>query len=537
VEADGPRLPSLARGAAATTLAAALSRLTGAVRVVVVAAALGTTFLANTYQTANTAPNIVFELVAAGVLTSIFVPTFVEHIVRGERAQGWRAADALTSVALVGLSALALLLALAAPLVMRVLTVGVTDPALREHEVRLGTELLRLFAPQVIFYGAAMIMNGALQAHRRFVPSAIAPIFNNVVVIAVYAFYAALRGARPPEVGEVSAAETLLLGAGTTAGVVAMTASLVPHLRRLGWRFCFRFDLGHPAVRKGARLGVWALGYAGGYQAGLVVVLVLANRIEGGVAAYQWAWTFFYLPHALFSMPIFNVLFTAMAEHAARAERAALVGRLRDGLAMLLFILAPIAAGMAVNGEAIARLTLQYGVMTGAGAELVGRVLAAFALGLPGYSAFVVFTRAFYALGETRLPALVNAATVALSSALGAALFVGLPGPGAVAGLALGHSVAFSAGAVALAGLLARRTGRVLDPGLARSAARSLGAAALAGAVMLLVGLLLPPAGRLESLLALAASSLAGAAVYTGAQAALRSAELGRLVRLLRGAA
>lgn len=537
MDATGARSGSLARGAAATTLATALSRLTGALRVVVVASALGTTYLANTYQTANSAPNIVFELVAAGVLTSVFVPTFVEHIVRGQREQGWRAADALTSVALVALTGLALVLALAAPLVMRALTIGVADPDLRAQEVRLGSELLRLFAPQVIFYGAAMIMNGALQAHRRFVPSALAPIFNNVVVIAVYLTYAALRGERPPAVGEVSAAETFLLGAGTTAGVVAMTASLVPHLRRLGWRPSFRFEPRHPAVKRAARLGVWALGYAGGYQAGLVVVLVLANRVEGGVAAYQWAWTFFYLPHALFSMPIFNVLFTAMAEHLARAERAALVARLRDGLAMLLFILAPIATAMAVTGESIARLTLQYGVMTGTGAQLVGRVLAAFALGLPGYSAFVVFTRAFYALGETKVPALVNAITVALSSALGAALFASLPGKDAVAGLALGHSVAFTLGAVWLGTLLARRTGRVLDAALARSAGRSAGAAIVSGAAVWLVGAAIPGVTRLAALAALAAAGLAGAAVYTGVQALARSAELARIARLLRGAA
>src|SRR5918996_5392753 len=102
---------SLARGAATTTIATAVSRVTGFVRVVVVAGAMGTTFFANTYQTANTTPNLLFELVAAGVLTSVFVPTFVEHITRGRSDEGWRAANALTSVALVGLVGTALVLA------------------------------------------------------------------------------------------------------------------------------------------------------------------------------------------------------------------------------------------------------------------------------------------------------------------------------------------------------------------------------------------------------------------------------------------
>jgi putative peptidoglycan lipid II flippase len=303
VAIPAPAGASLGRGAAINTLATAASRATGFVRVVVVAAALGTTFLANTYQTANTAPNVLFELFAAGVLTSVFVPTFVEHIVQGRVDEGWRVANVLGSVALAGLVALALGLALLAPMVMRGLTLGVGDATLREQEIALGTALLRLFAPQVVFYGAGMIMTAALHAHRRFGIAAFAPVFNNVVVIGAYATFMFMRGDRPPSLARITAGETLVLGVGTTLGVVAMTLCLVPPLMRLGWRFRWSFAPRHPAVRRAARLGFWALGYAGGYQLGLVVVLLLANRVEGGVAAYQWAYTFFYVPHALFGMP------------------------------------------------------------------------------------------------------------------------------------------------------------------------------------------------------------------------------------------
>src|SRR5688500_16383088 len=187
---------SLARGAALTTIATAVARVTGFVRVIVVAGAMGTTFLANTYQTANTAPNVVFELVAAGVLTSIFVPTFVEYLVKGQQEEGWRAANALASVALVGLVGLAILVGLLAEPIMRLLTLGVEADVLREREVALGATFLRLFAPQIAFYGVGMIMTGALHAFRRFALPAIAPIFNNVVVIAVYLTYAFMRGDR-----------------------------------------------------------------------------------------------------------------------------------------------------------------------------------------------------------------------------------------------------------------------------------------------------------------------------------------------------
>jgi putative peptidoglycan lipid II flippase len=520
------RPASLARGAAAITTATAVSRLTGFIRVIVVAATMGTTFLANTYQTANSAPNVVFELVAAGVLTSVFVPTFVEYLVKGEQEESWQAADALTSVALVGLTVVAILIAVLAPLVMSLLTVGVKDPSLRSQEVTLGAIFLRLFAPQVVFYGAGMIMTAALHAHRRFAMAAIAPIFNNVVVIAVYLAYGAMRGNAGPSIARVTLGQELLLGAGTTLGVVAMTICLVPQLVRLGWHFRFRFDLSHPAVRRGARLGVWALSYAGGYQAGLVVVLVLANKIQGGVAAYQWAYTFFYLPHALFAVPIFNVLFPAMSEHVARGEESRLVGRLRDGLKMIAFIVMPAAAILFATAGPLAKVTLQYGVMTGAGAALVARVIVSFSLGLPGYSTFLVLTRGYYAMGDTKTPAVVNAATVVVASAVGATLFVALPRQWAVAGLAMGHSLAFTVGAGILGVLLLRRTDPLPDPSFPTSIRRSFLVTTGMTIVMIVITSMLSAESKAQSLLALVAAVGAGAALYVVVMIRLRSPEL-----------
>ncbi len=504
-------------------------------RVLVVAAAMGTTFLANTYQTANTAPNVVFELVAAGVLTSIFVPTFVDYLVAGRREEGWEAANALASVAFVALCILALVLGLAAPLAMRLFTVGVGDPDLRAQEIALGSTFLRLFAPQVIFYGAGMVMTGALHAHRRFVLPAVAPIANNIVVIGVYLTYAAMRSGRPPSVTGVTGAEVFVLGAGTTAGVVALTLVLVPGLRSLGWRFRFSFAPTHPAVRKGARVGAWALGYAGGYQAGLIVVLMLANGVKGGVAAYQWAYTFFYLPHALFAAPIFHVVFTAMSEHVAKGEEAAYLARLQSGLAMMVFILVPTAAFLLVVAGPLATVSLEYGVMTGTGAALVARVLAAFAVGLPGYSAFLILTRAYYALGDAKTPALVNAGTVVTSSIVGAALFFVLEPRWAVPGLAAGHSVAFLAGAAVLAALLSRRAGRVLGPQLIGAMGRSVGVGGAALAVMALAAAAAPDTSKADAVVTLALAGGAGACVYLGGMKLLRSPELARVTGLALG--
>lgn len=528
--------PSLARGAALITIATGISRVTGFVRVVVVAGAMGTTYLANTYQTANTAPNVIFELVAAGVLTSVFVPTFVSYLVAGRRSEGWAVANALTSVALVGLTFVSIVLVFAAPLIMRALTLGVKDAQLRAQEIALGATFLRFFAPQVVLYGAGMIMTAALHARRRFTLAAVAPIANNVVVIVVYLAYAAMRGDRPPTLDGITDGEALLLGAGTTAGVLAMTVCLIPQLRTLGWRFRFRWQPSHPAVRQGARVGAWALGYAGGYQAGLVVVLLLANRIAGGVAAYQWAYTFFYLPHALFAVPIFAVLFTAMSEHAALEDRAAIVSRLQSGLAMMVFVLVPVAVGLITLSDDLANVTLGYGVMTDDGARLVGRVIAAFALGLPSYSAFLIFTRAFYALADARRPTLMNALAVGLTSALGATFFFAAPRGWEIAGLAAGHSIGFGVGAILLGRGLGRRLGRIFGTQLVAACVRAGFAGVVAAVVMGSLAWRLPSGPGSTSATAVLVAGGAGAVVYLASMRWMDSPELGRLGSLVRRA-
>ncbi len=524
--------PSLARGAAAITIAATLSRLTGFVRVVVVAAAMGTTYLANTYQTANSAPNLLFELLAAGVLTSVFVPTFVDYLSKGQTGAAWRAADALTSIAVAALTAVALLLALAAPLLMRLLTVGVEVERVRAAEIALGSDLLRLFAPQVIFYGLGMIMTAALHAHRRFALAAAAPILNNLVVSCVYLAYTAMRAGSPPSLEGISGAQTLVLGAGTTLGVVVMTAVLAPQLHSLGWRPRWRWEPHHPAVRKAARLGFWALGYAGGYQAGLIVVLLLANRVEGGVAAYQWAYTFFYVPHAILGIAIFNVLFPALSELAAKENEAGFTKRLTDASEMLAFVLLPVAVLLVVSGDAIAQSVLRFGAMTTAGAELVGRTLQAFGLGLPAYSGFLALSRAFYARGDARTPALVNTLAIAVSATSGALMFVALPGDWAVPGLAAGHSLGFVVAAGLGARLLRRRLplSTWLTPSVKRSALVSLAAAPL----MLVTRALVPVGPGLEAPLSLVTTALTGALVYAGAMRALKARELTLLASVLR---
>ena len=187
---EGPRSrppePSLVRSTALMATGTLLSRITGLLRVTVLVATLGVgeSRLADVYNVANTTPNILYELVLGGILSSIFVPVFVEvRNLRGQR-QAWHVARATMTIAIVGLGLLAGIAILAAPWIIR-LYVHSGTPTERAEAVELGGQLLAMFMPQIVFYGVGAVMTGLLNAHRRFGVPMFAPILNNLVVIAV----------------------------------------------------------------------------------------------------------------------------------------------------------------------------------------------------------------------------------------------------------------------------------------------------------------------------------------------------------------
>ena len=506
-----------------------LSRVTGFVRIVAVGAALGATFLGNTYHSANLVSTITFELLAAGLLSAPLVPAFVGLLDRGRAAEADRLAGTLLGLSLVGLGALALVMATAGHTVMRVLTAGV-DPAVRAREVRLGAFLLWFFLPQLVLYAVGAVASASLNARRRFAAAAFAPVANNVVVTAtMVAFVAVTTGS---ERGlDLATGPRVLLAAGTTAGVLAMTAVPVVALARAGVRLRPRLDVRHPALPGVVRAGTWGALLLAAVQVLLGVTLVLANRVEGGVVAYQLAFTFFLLPFALVAHPIFTALHPVLSSsaHAGRWDR---FGRdLGAGLERTLLIVLPAGALLAALAHP-ALDVVRLGALDARGASLAARVLAAYAVGLGGYAAFQLAARAATAAGEARLPALVGAAVAVGGTALMMAGASAASGGGSVVALGLAHSAAMTAGAVALLTLLRRRLDLRLRVG--PTLARALAAAGCAGLVAVAVGAVVPGSGRLGAVADLLVAGPSGAAAAVGVLWALGTPELAALAAAVR---
>ena len=169
------------RSSVVVAVGTALSRITGFVRIAAIAYALGVTALAGTYSYANETPNIVYELLVGGVLTATLVPVFVRHFEDDDED----AASAVFTVAMLALLVITVVGVLLAPWIVRLYTLRSDGPGLADQR-ELATVLLRLFMPQMLFYGIVTLATAMLNARRRFAAAAFAPILNNVVVIAVF---------------------------------------------------------------------------------------------------------------------------------------------------------------------------------------------------------------------------------------------------------------------------------------------------------------------------------------------------------------
>lgn len=505
-----------ARNTAVMTVGTSLSRLTGFLRIATQAAALGLTAsaLADTYNKANTTPNIIYELALGGILTSVFVPLFVEWMQTKGREEADQVADRILTVSLVALSAIAALGIILAPWIIRLYDVSVHGPGSAE-QVELGTFFLRWFMPQIVFYGMGAVVGGLLNANRRFAAPMFAPVLNNLTVIATFAAYVwILHGGVPRDLSEVTTAQRTLLAAGTTLGVFAMTAALWPSLRATGYRWRLRFDWNHPALRRLLRLAAWVVVYVVANQGAYIIVIILATGLGNGrFSAYAYAFIVFSLPYAIFGVSIYTALLPGMASRWTAGSRDGVLTLFSRGLRDTAVIIVPAALGFIALALPISQLIFEHLHSGAADADLIARTLRAFSVGLPFFAMFQLLTRTFYAMQDTRTPALVNigAAAVNIAADLAYTRWFGLGIPG----LALGHATSYVFSTAVCLVILRRRLGQIDGRRITRTLARAIPAAVFAGIAAYAVTLAFPRhAGAAGQLIQVLVGVTAGVLVF-----------------------
>jgi len=480
-----------------------LSRVTGLVRTIAIAAVLGATYLTDGYNLANTTPNMLYDLLLGGVFSATLVPVFVDHHVRDDDDGD----SAVITVLVSGLIVLTVVAMILAPWIFRLYTWNIDEPAKRDQVIAVGVPLLRWFLPQILFYGMTALASAMLNARRSYLAPAFAPALNNIVVLCMLGAFWRIGGVAP-SVDQVLGDRVLmlLLGGGTTAGIVVMALALWPALVRAGVRLRPRFDWRHRSIRQVFRLSGWTVLYTVANQIALWVVLALAtSQGRGIVSIYTYAYMFFQLPIGLFAVSLMTTTEPEMARAVAAGDVAGLRRQFAAGLRLVLLVLIPASAAMAVLAHPIVNVLLGHGGYRDDTA-LTGTLLALFSLGLVGYSVYLYALRCFYAQKNTRTPFLVNV----VENAMNVVLAFVLVGRWGAQGLVVAFSLAYTVAAV-LALVAVRRTTHGID---GRVVWNTTWRVSIATALMSVVGLALvlalgTPAGfgSIPTLLAAGAAS------------------------------
>ena len=393
------------RSSAVMAAGTAVSRILGVVRITILILAIGQNAgPADAFASANTLPNMLYMLVAGGVLNAVLVP----QVVRAYRTpNGQQFVDRLLSLGFAIILGFAVLVTVAAPLIVR-LSVGGQDAAY----VALATTFAFWCLPQIFFYGTYSLLGQVLNARGSFGPYMWAPVVNNIVAIAGMVVFIAVFGRweadGPSSTFEWWDSGKVALLAGTaTLGVVAQAAVLIIPLYRSGFRFHPRRDWRGAGLGTAGRVAGWTFAALAAGQAGAFVVMKVtsgASQASGydaaGYNAYSISFIVFMLPHSLVTVSLLTAMFTRLSGHAARGDSAAVRADFSYGLRTIGVFTVFATAVIAVLALPVARV-----ISSGSPPEVVGSlppVIVALMVGLVALGVWSMCQRVSYAHEDAR---------------------------------------------------------------------------------------------------------------------------------------
>lgn len=529
--------PSVARSTGSIAIGTLVSKITGFLKMVMLAALIGFGMTYDSYVLADTLPNKLTELLLSGVLTSVAVPVLVRA--QQEDSDGGKEYTQRLLTAAIVWMGIATVAATAASPLLATLYVdssnGTSNPAL-------VTAFGYLLLPEIFFYAMTALISAILNAKNIFRPTAWAPVWNNVIVIitgVVYLLEPGQISLNPVDMGE---AKLLTLGIGTTLGIVAQVMAMFPALRRSGFRFRWRWGV-DPRLKEFGELALWVLGYVAASQVGILVIdRVATSAADGTVSIYNTTWLLVQLPYGVIGFSLLTAILPRMSRNAANGNMQALVDDLSFGNRISTVILGPISGLMTILGPQIGLALFSVG-QAGSDATRLGLTLTASAFGLLPFTITLVQTRVFYAMKDARTPTLMMLVMIVVRIPLAYLCPVVLGPNEVVYGLAFVNSFSFLAGALAGQFWLRRALGNLGNGPVLATIGKTMVASAWGVAATLLVIKLLhaivPGANRVAMAWpTLVLGVLVGGAVTLAAMWIMRVPELkpalNKITRLVR---
>lgn len=432
-------LRGIARAATLLSAAYLVNGLLGLLRQILIYGIFGTSGELDAYWAAFRIPDLLFTLLAGGALLSAFLPVFTTHLARGEPTAAWRLASAaLTTVAL-ALGIATAVAALGAPWLVRLLLA----PEVPLPQQQLTVSLMRVMLLTPTVFGVSGLLMGVLQAHQRFLWTALAPIMYNLGIILGVLVLAPSGGVHG-------------LAWGVVLGAFLHLLIQLPGWWQVGGRYRPRLGWRDPDVREVVALMIPRMLGLAAIQINFLVNTRLVSGLGAGyLAALNLAWQLMLQPQIILAQAVATAAFPTLSALAAREEQGALRRTFEETMAVLLGLTFPIAAGMILLRRPLIAALFQRGAFGTVSTEWTAEALQFYALGLPAHAGVELLARTFYALHDTRTPVGIGIGAMALNVLLSLA-WIGPLGHG---GVALANTVATTLEGILLALLLARRLG------------------------------------------------------------------------------
>ncbi|MFJ9644420.1 murein biosynthesis integral membrane protein MurJ [Streptomyces sp. NPDC004244] len=539
------RAAGLLKSSALMAAGTIVSRITGFLRTLVVAAAIGVGTFNDTYQIANTLPTMIYVLVGGGALNAVFIPQLVRAM-KNDDDGGQAYANRLLTLVVVLLAAVTTICVLAAPVFITMMSPKIaSDP----EQMEVAVAFARYCLPTMFFMGVHVVLGQILNARGRFGAMMWTPVLNNIVAIATFgAFIWAFGGFTTSGVSAatVTPEGVRLLGIGTLLGLTVQALAMLPYLRDAGFSLRLRFDWKGHGLGKAARLAKWTFFFVLANQVGLVVVTQLATwagsiaEKQGhsgtGITGYQYALLLWQMPQAIITVSVMTAVLPRISRSAHDGDAAAVRDDISYGLRTSAVAIVPCAFAFLALGVPMA--TLLY-AGSGSGAQNIGYILMAFGLGLIPYSVQYVVLRGFYAYEDTRTPFYNTVIVAAVNASVSAAAFFVLPARWAVVGMAAAYGLGYAVGVGVAWKRLRKRLGGDLDGAhVRRTYTRLIGAcipaAAVAGGAAYAITQWLG-SGVLGSAISLVVGGIALGGVFLIAAKRMRIEELNAMVGMVRG--
>ena len=402
---EQPSDADVVRTGGSMAIATLLSRITGFLRTVLIGSALGAA-VASAFNTANTLPNLITELVLGAVLTSLVVPV----LVRAEKEDADRGEAFIRRL---------LTMTFSITVIISLLAVGAAPWLIRltldqdgQVNVQMATMFAYLVLPQIFFYAMFAVFMAVLNTKGVFKPGAWAPVVNNLVTITVLGGYLLLpedTKLQPTDHVTISDPHVLLLGLGTTLGVVFQALIMVPYLRKAGINLRPLWGVDE-RLRNFASMGVAIVLYVAISQVGWAINNQIASSASGDAPTiYMNAWQLLQMPYGVIGVTLLTAVMPRLSRNAADGDDKAVVRDLTVATRLTMFAMIPIIVFMTAFGGIIGPALFAYRSFSMETASVLGWTVSFSAFTLIPYSLVLLHLRVFYAREEVWTPTFIIA--------------------------------------------------------------------------------------------------------------------------------